>query len=570
MITLQCQLEFQNKQDKEIVLDLMRRFSSAMRYAYQRLLEGNKRKDLKKQLSKLFNINTRYSDDAIFLAQSTVALCEKRGQNPKKLIFGSRKLFEQLKKNHLTGKRRKQLKTKWKESRQGNLYSRGDKSKQGNLNLRFQWIDNQLYLRINTGDRQYIYAKVIRDVKRDKDKWIDFTFMLENAYRYKQWFPYSVRLRVKNSNVYAFISVEEKLPPITITKDNGIIGIDVNAYPFHLALAFAGKDGNLEKYQRINLNELLEVNSEKRQYLEWQIAHEIIEIAKEENKAIAIENLQKLPKGNRGDGFAKLRIRLQKWSYKRLLDKIEILARRNGIEIRKINPAYTSVIGKLKYAPQYNIDKDIAGAFVTARRGLGFKEKLPKNYKDLLNDTDFLSYTIAKIEDNITKLKQKLKEEKNEYKRNKLITLQKQVLLFTSHVSRLESGKSETASQQPVNQRKEQVRGLPMGRHKSWQVLSIALAFCCLERSYRDFSPLKRVIISKDWIAAANRLVPVLGAGTMTLPKYRLLGSEVSEMAAVQIPQPKLCKLIFYFFTVFLQFCTVWLTRQNSCMKIEF
>jgi IS605 OrfB family transposase len=570
MITLQCQLEFQNKQDKEIVLDLMRRFSSAMRYAYQRLLEGNKRKDLKKDLSKLFNMNTRYSDDAIFLAQSIITSCQERGQNPKKLIFGSRKVFEQLKKNHLTGKRRKQLKTKWKESRQGNLYSRGDKSKQGNLNLRFQWIDNQLYLKINTGDRQYIYAKVIRDVKRDKDKWIEFMFMLENAYRYKQWFPYSVRLRVKNSNVYAFISVEEKLPPITITKDNGIIGIDVNAYPFHLALAFAGKDGNLEKYQRINLNELLEVNSEKRQYLEWQIAHEIIEIAKEENKAIAIENLQKLPKGNRGDGFAKLRIRLQKWSYKRLLDKIEILARRNGIEIRKINPAYTSVIGKLKYAPQYNIDKDIAGAFVTARRGLGFKEKLPKNYKDLLNDTDFLSYTIAKIEDNITKLKQKLKEEKNEYKRNKLITLQKQVLLFTSHVSRLESGKSETASQQPVNQRKEQVRGLPMGRHKSWQVLSIALAFCCLERSYRDFSPLKRVIISKDWIAAANRLVPVLGAGTMTLPKYRLLGSEVSEMAAVQIPQPKLCKLIFYFFTVFLQFCTVWLTRQNSCMKIEF
>ena len=47
MITLQCFLEFQNKQDKEIVLDLMRKFSSAMRYAYKRLLEGEKRKDLK-------------------------------------------------------------------------------------------------------------------------------------------------------------------------------------------------------------------------------------------------------------------------------------------------------------------------------------------------------------------------------------------------------------------------------------------------------------------------------------------------------------------------------------------
>jgi len=102
----------------------------------------------------------------------------------------------------------------------------------------------------------------------------------------------------------------------------------------------------------------------------------------------------------------------------------------------------------------------------------------------------------------------------------------------------LESGKSKTATQQPVNQRKEQMRGLPAGRHKSWQVLSIALAFCCLERSYRDFSPLKRVIISKDWTAAANRLVPVLGTGAMTLPKYRLLGSEVSEMAEYKYPNP--------------------------------
>jgi IS605 OrfB family transposase len=510
-----------------------------MRYAYQRLLEGGKRKDLKKDLSKLFSINTRYSDDAIFLAQSTIASCREREQNPKKVIFGSRKVFEQLKKNHLTGKRRKQLKKKWRESRQGNLYSRGDKSKQGNLNLRFERIDNQLYLRINTGDRQYIYAKVVRDVKREKDKWIDLIFILENAYKYEEWFPYSVRLKVKNGNVYAFISIEEKLPPITIKKDNGIIGIDVNAYPFHLALAFASKDGNLEKYQRIDLNELLDVNSEKRQYLEWQVAHEIIKIAKEEKKAIAVENLEKLPKGKRGDGFAKLRRKLQKWSYKRLLEKIEVLAKRNGIELIKVNPAYTSVIGKLKYAPQYNIDKDIAGAFVIARRGLGFKEKLPKNYKELLNDTEFLSYTIARIEDSIKETKQKLKEEKNKYKRkklkSKLAKLRKKLKKLQKY---LESGKSESATQQPVNQRKEQVRGLPMGRHKSWQVLSIALAFCCLERSYRDLSPLKQIIVLGDWIAVANRLVPVLGAGTMASPKYRLSGSEMPELAEYKYPDP--------------------------------
>jgi len=467
MITLQCLLEFENKGDREVVLDLMRRFSSAKRYAYQRLLDDEKRKDLKKDISKLFNINTRYSDDAIFLANSIISLCKERGQNPKKVIFGSRKLFEKLNKNHLNGNRKKELKAKWKESRQGNLYSRGDKTKLGNLNLRLERVNDELYLRINVGDRQYIYAKVIRSVKREKDKWIELMFMLEQAYQTDQWFPYSVKLKLKNGKVYVFIYIEEKLPPVSIKRDNGIIGIDINAYPFHLALAITSKDGNLERYQSITLHELLDVSSEKRQYLEWQTAHQIVKILKKENKAISMENLEKLPKGKRGDGLAKLRKKLQKWIYKRLLNKIEITARRNGIEVRKVNPAYTSVIGKLKYAPQYNIDKDIAGAYVIARRGLGYKEKLPKNYKELLSDIEFLAYSTAKIEDNIANIKQKIKEETNQYKRNKLKSrlakLRKDLKALQTHLSHIQSGKSEPVSQQPVNQRKEQGEGFTYG-----------------------------------------------------------------------------------------------------------
>jgi hypothetical protein len=60
-------------------------------------------------LSQKYGINTRYSDDAIFLSQQTLDSCVERGQNPKKLVFGSRELFEKLKKKHLTGKRRENL-----------------------------------------------------------------------------------------------------------------------------------------------------------------------------------------------------------------------------------------------------------------------------------------------------------------------------------------------------------------------------------------------------------------------------------------------------------------------------
>jgi IS605 OrfB family transposase len=507
-----------------------------MRFAYQRLLEGVDRKDLKKYLSGLFGINTRYADDAIFLAQSMILSCKKTKQNPKKVIFGSRKLFEQLKKKHLVGKRRVNLKEKWREVRQGNLYSRGDKEKQGNLNLRFQWIKDDLYLRINIGQKQYVYAKVVRSIKRQKDKWLDFMVMLENGYRSKEWFPYSVRLKLKNGKVYAFISFEEKLFPITIKRENGIIGIDVNAYPYHFALAIVSRDGNFEGYQSISLNELLEVSSEKRQYLEWQVAYRVIELAKRENKAIAIEDLKKLPKGRRGDGFAKLRSRLQKWSYKRLLEKIEILARRNGIELRKVNPAYTSVIGKLKYSPQFNIDKDVAGAYVIGRRGLGFRERLPKNYKKLLENAEFLLYSIARISDEIGKVKELVKKENNGYKKNrlkaKLTRLKKGLKELQKH---LQSGKSEPATRQPVNLWKEQVRGSTQVGQKSWRVLSVALAFSCLEE-FRDFSPLKQVIVSGDWVGVASRLAPVPGAGAMTLLNTACWGRECLERRNINTP----------------------------------
>ena len=515
-VTVECLLAFEKDEDKGRVLTLMRKFSSMVRFAYKRLMGGAASKELKKLLAQKYGINTRYSSDAIVLAQQTLGSCLEREQNPKKLVFGSRELIEQLKKKHLTGKRRETLRQKWEEKRYGILYSRGDKTKEGNLNLRLVNLNNQWHLRINWGNGEYVWAKVIRAAKRKTDKWAGFISEIEHAAKTGDWFPYTVRLKLRNGKIYAQFSREEKLPEVTITKDNGVIGIDINAYPFHLALAHAAKDGNLKKYEQISLENLLEGSLEKREYLSWQIAHQVVGIAKRERKAIVVENLGKLPKGKRGDGLPKLRQKLQKWVYKGLLQKIEIVAKRNGIQVIKVNPAYTSVIGKLKYAPLYNIVKDTAGAYVIARRGLGFKERLPKNYKELLKDGEFMSYTIAKIEDKIAKLKQEIRNEKNEYKRNRLKSTlwktRKELDLLLKHFRG--SGESESAAQQTVNRKMERVRGRAQALQKSWQVLSVALAFSCLE-SLRDFSPLKRVLISRDWAGVANKASPShLGQGT--------------------------------------------------------
>jgi len=67
-IGVQARLVFLKKEDERAVLDLMRHFSSATRYAYNRLLEGQDRKELKREdspLCRLFGLNTRYADGAI-------------------------------------------------------------------------------------------------------------------------------------------------------------------------------------------------------------------------------------------------------------------------------------------------------------------------------------------------------------------------------------------------------------------------------------------------------------------------------------------------------------------------
>ncbi len=128
----------------------------------------------------------------------------------------------------------------------------------------------------------------------------------------------------------------------------------------------------------------------------------------------------------------------------------------------KVNPAYTSIIGKLKYAPIYRIDKDLAGAYVIARRGLGFEERLPKNYRELLKDKEFLAYAIAKVDERINELKSELKKEKNDYKKHalkgRIKRLRRLLKLLLSYT--WDSGKSETATQQAVNRMRGRAKSL--------------------------------------------------------------------------------------------------------------
>jgi IS605 OrfB family transposase len=136
-----------------------------------------------------------------------------------------------------------------------------------------------------------------------------------------------------------------------------------------------------------------------------------VDLAIQKGKAIAVENLKKLKKGKRGDGKATLRKRLHQWNAKKFLQKLKRVAMLKGVEVVEVHPAYTSVIGMLKYAPQLSIDKDIAGAYVIGRRALGFKEDMPENYEKLLKDKAYLEFALKRYEEREKELKELLEKE---------------------------------------------------------------------------------------------------------------------------------------------------------------
>jgi IS605 OrfB family transposase len=508
-VSLQFKLELK-KEDKQKLIKLMRKQSSAIRTAYNMLkkLEKEKTKNPNAQiyhrLRQLFpELPTKYIDSAIYKA--------KQYPTDKPVVFGGKRLFEKLCKNHLTGKVREKLKKQWRELRQGTLISIGSKADKGNRLTRFEDLNGQLCLRITTRNREFIYAKVLREPSNSKDKWLTFMTMLLESWQTKNYFAYTVELKLRDGEIYGSVSFEIPTPEVRYTKENGVIAIDTNASPIHLAIAEVSKTGELLSYQTISLHHLIGLSQNSKDYQEWILAHQLLDLAIQKGKAIAIENLKKLKKGMRGDGKATLRKILHNWNAKKFLQKLKRVAMLKGVEVVEVHPAYTSVIGMLKYAPQLNIDRDVASAYVIGRRALGFKEDMPENYERLLKDKAYLEFALKRYEEREKELRELIEKESNVYKRNAL----KSDLRSVENVKNLLVNLIQSLQGEPSGCEGANGRNPEQGETKKvsqvvWQVLKVAFLFPILGRiPPRDLSPLKPVLVEGVWDRVRSRLVPL-------------------------------------------------------------
>jgi IS605 OrfB family transposase len=388
-------------------------------------------------------------------------------------------VFEQLKRKHLSGKALLALKRAWKERRQGLLYSWGDATKKGNANLRLESKDGALWLRVNLGNGGHVQALV-------KTAHPQLNALRERVYAS---LPYNVTLQLKEGKLYAHFSWGEALPPPVHTQANGVLGIDVNGDPYHLALAVVSPDGNLVRYLTLSLEEVdFAPNRGAKELLLWRIAHRVVALAEEHGVAIATERLKYLRKSKRRDGSGRsFRRKQHRFAYQSLLEKIHSLARKRGVEVLEVNPQDTSTIGMLKYAPSLHLSKDVAAAYVIGRRALGFEEKLPKGYEALLKDDAFLAHVHGFYGNRLQELQSLWGAEKNPHLRRKLSRDMGKAKAALTLVSSLQGSPGSR-------------KGVTEGRNPSganpWRVLRVGLFLPLLGREVpRDLSPLKPILL---------------------------------------------------------------------------
>ena len=231
------------------------------------------------------------------------------------------------------------------------------------------------------------------------DKYVNITFTLNhevesliniiknnNGKNKELWQALTYKLtkqRTKhNINKYVVsISFEKHLIKKTYTsKTNGCIGVDINQD--HLAVSNLDSKGNLLNIYtyEYDLNGTVYQNNNSISLA----VKDLMSVAVKLNKPIIIEELDfSAKKKSLKSGLNKSKNKqLSSFAYSKIIELIKSRAEDNYIEVREVNPAYTSLIGSIKYSKISRIDIHHGAAMCIGRKGLFNKEKTIKAYSE--------------------------------------------------------------------------------------------------------------------------------------------------------------------------------------------
>lgn len=180
----------------------------------------------------------------------------------------------------------------------------------------------------------------------------------------------------KNDQWYLHTTVELPDIPWISHRKNGAIGIDLNVD--NIAWAYCDSEGNLAKHGQINID-LQDKSSCQTTHILSQAIGQIVDLAVEYKCPVVIEKLDFASKKSRlrenGKGYARM---LSQFAYSKFADLVQSKAQLKAIQVISVNPAYSSLIGMVKYMSLYGLNSGTSAALVLARRSLRFSERLPR------------------------------------------------------------------------------------------------------------------------------------------------------------------------------------------------
>ena len=241
-----------------------------------------------------------------------------------------------------------------------------------------QTINDNIKLFANKTLRIHRFSK-----EKDK-KWLFIPFTV-NATQEK-WFEeilnvkkYTITIvrRIINGEIRYFAHVAYDIPEAEIECNfkNGAVGLDFN-YNF-VSLCNVSKNGDFKNHHEIHFRNLHTLRKNCREnYISFKM-DKVVNYCVNKQKGLVIEDLS----FDQEFSYGKKRNRKLNNLKTSALTLLERKCLKRGVTIRKVHPAYTSLIGKYKYSRLYNLSTHMLASYVIARRGLGFKEAIPPLYK---------------------------------------------------------------------------------------------------------------------------------------------------------------------------------------------
>ena len=121
----------------------------------------------------------------------------------------------------------------------------------------------------------------------------------------------------------------------------------------------------------------------------------MVQYAREVGKPIVIEKLDFRQKKSALEGESRKYSRmLSSFSYGKI--KAYFLSRgyRQGVEVHQVNPAFSSVTGRVKFMERYGLSVHQAAALALARRSLGFSERIPRRWVAPIGNGVQVAFTV--------------------------------------------------------------------------------------------------------------------------------------------------------------------------------